>query len=165
MSEQWCSRCGGPLANGVCENCSTIVERRRREEVWAAEGRAAVRRWVETFTTIAPDERPIAALFRALLDRPGAWLEVHLKRERRIVVFTGDLEERTIGIDGSITAALIVYLEGCMSVARRFHSTSKVIEVEIIRMEDGEPILSKEGFRVERSPAGFRVRPPLGFHE
>src|SRR5688572_20562797 len=63
----WCPRCGGPLSDGVCENCISAEERRLEGERRFAEQRAEVWRWVEGFVRVPEAQFPMSVLLRALL--------------------------------------------------------------------------------------------------
>jgi hypothetical protein len=139
----WCPRCGGPLSDGVCANCSTAAGRKRQEQEVAARHRDNVRRWIETFTAIEGGEQPVVALLRSLLPEPESHADLLFRDPFQIVVAIPGAADRTIPLPDWASSELIRYAEAHFG---------------LVREEDGHPIRLAPGpFRMEQIAGGFRI--------
>ena len=149
-ASQWCQRCGGPLADAICENCISAEERRIEGERRHAEWIAEMWRWVEGFTEVPPGHDAISALLRALL---ATVPELDVVRDDRTLILVGD---REISVPPFAALTLMGFLEACSAVKP---TRKGVVEAIVSRDEHGQTVRWRTGdFAVARVEGGYRVR-------
>jgi hypothetical protein len=154
----WCPRCGGPLADAVCENCISAEERRQHEKEQLSLQRAKVWRWVERFAEVPADQDPMSVLLSALL-ADAAELHVLFGPGYRIVVRSA--EERIVSLPAHVVRDLEVFLTHATKEGAQRNRVEKspVIERVLVFDEHGRGVrLRTELFQVERIPGGYSVR-------
>ena len=160
---QWCRRCGGPLRDGACGNCTYAAKHPPQPPGNVKVGRViidprGVRDWIATIADLAPDQNPVDALLDALLPNVDDELDVEAKmfsswRSTRIIT-----KDRTLELPGDVSIFLIPLLDLHCSKQNPPHSA--FADQHLRRLRDGGPPMPAifDHLTIARTKTGFHVK-------
>ena len=155
---EWCPRCGGPLRDAVCENCSTTEARQRQGERRVDARYRKLQRWVEGIAPMPEDQHPLGVLIHALLEGASE-LEVRPGGVQRIV---GGEAQPALAIPAFVAMELQMFLMACthMEALRDPSDRARVITVVVTPPPEGRRVRWPMGeFQVKQTgPGEYRVR-------